>query len=77
MAGVETETRRGQAVCFFGQGFLGCGERRRALTGTMATPAPQVDAFEPIRCPEWKQALAAAPLAPELRGGIGGPSSRC
>jgi hypothetical protein len=32
----------------------------------MATPAPQVDALEPIRCPEWKQALAAAPLAPEV-----------
>ena len=33
----------------------------------MATPAPQVDAFEPIRFPEWKQGLAAAPLAPEVR----------
>ena len=33
----------------------------------MATPAPQVDAFETIRSPEWKEALAAAPLAPEVR----------
>jgi len=67
----------GKQCVSLGKAFLGCGERRRALTGVMATPAPQVDAFEPIRCPEWKQALAAAPLAPELRGGIGGPSSRC
>jgi len=33
----------------------------------MATPAPQLDAFEPIRFPERKQALAAVPLAPEVR----------